>query len=502
MTRTFTFTDGFLRYAVKEKHSVPILCSPIRAGFGPTQSVSMQHSPLRSSGRRILNYLDDWLILAQSLDMLISRIDSLLIHLESLGLCVNMQKIARRPFYLPYAVSAKAALFSWRIFRDSSDSGRWIHWYVIWDYYTCACCSYGWNLKSRGLRDVCASRSPAAASKLWRNPDLFSRGVPLCSVVSRVVVTTDASTHGWGAVCEGMPASGLWLESQSRWHINRLELEAVFLALKDFQPQLEQQHVLIRTDNTSVVSDINHHGGIRSRALCKQATDCHPLHQSSVHPRSPDPRGGHAFEEGDSSRRVEIAPRVGSDDLEPLTLRESGDGSVRHEQERALPVVLLPVSLPTEGDTLTSRWPAARPYAFPLIKKCCHWCYARSGRSEHQLYLSPRTSLGSQTWRNCWRHRLGRSPAGSICYPRWTARCGTPTWNYGAFMCDRFRGIRGDGRLTVLRARHAHGSANTLYNTFVCFKMGSVGEMVWSGSYRPGYLHRIVCSEFPAAQTG
>ncbi len=26
--------------------------------------------------------------------------------------------------------------------------------------------------------------------------------------------------------------------------------------------------------------------------------------------------------------------------------------------------------------TLTSRWPAARPYTFPPIKKCCHWCYA------------------------------------------------------------------------------------------------------------------------------
>ncbi len=49
-------------------------------------------SPLRSSGVRILNYLDDWLILAQSRDTLISHIDSLLIHLESLGLCVNMRK--------------------------------------------------------------------------------------------------------------------------------------------------------------------------------------------------------------------------------------------------------------------------------------------------------------------------------------------------------------------------------------------------------------------------
>ncbi len=33
-----------------------------------------------------------------------------------------------------------------------------------------------------------------------------------------------------------------------------------------------------------------------------------------------------------SLRRVEIAPRVGSDDLEPLALRESGGGSVRQSE--------------------------------------------------------------------------------------------------------------------------------------------------------------------------
>ncbi len=48
-------------------------------------------------------------------------------------------------------------------------------------------------------------------------------------------------------------------------------VEAVFLALKDFQPQLEQRHVLIRTDNISVVSYINHQGGIRSKPLYEQA---------------------------------------------------------------------------------------------------------------------------------------------------------------------------------------------------------------------------------------
>ncbi len=37
----------------------------------------------------------------------------------------------------------------------------------------------------------------------------------------------------------------------------------------------------------------------------------------------------------DSSRRGEVAPRVSSDDLDPV--RDSGGGSVRHERECALP---------------------------------------------------------------------------------------------------------------------------------------------------------------------
>ncbi len=47
----------------------------------------------------------------------------------------------------------------------------------------------------------------------------------------------------------------------------------MFLALKNFQAQLEQLHVLIRTDNMSVVSYINHQGGTRSKPLYEQAAD-------------------------------------------------------------------------------------------------------------------------------------------------------------------------------------------------------------------------------------
>ncbi len=164
---------------------------------------------------------------------------------------------------------------------------------------------------------------------------------------------------------------------------------------------------------------------------------------------------------------MEIAPRVGSDDLEPLALRESGGGSLHQEREHALPVVLY--------SPLTSR--------------------IRVERASVILIASNKPGFPDLT--ELLEAPPCQYPAGSICYPRWRARCGTRTWNYGAIMCDRFRGIRGDGRLTV---SHAHGSAKTLYKTFVCFKMGVFVKE--SGSYRPDYLHRIVCSEFPAAQTG
>ncbi len=68
------------------------------------------------------------------------------------------------------------------------------------------------------------------------------------------------------------------------------------------------------------------------------------IHQSNAHPRSFESRGRHAFKEENSSRGMEVTPRVGSDDLEPL--RGSRSGFIRYERECTLPVVLLSVPLP------------------------------------------------------------------------------------------------------------------------------------------------------------
>ncbi len=376
----------FLRFAF-ENTAYQYSVLPFGLALAPrtfSKCVDAALSPLRAGGMRILNYLDDWLILAQSRDTLLSHIDSLLIHLESLGLCVNRRKSILAPsqsiLYLGVCIDSLemrarlsrervAAILSYlRHFREGSS----VHLKEFQRLLglmasASAVCHLGllhmrplqlwlktrvpWTAWTSGRLSIAVTRGCIEALAPWRNPNFFSRGVPLGLVTSRVVVTTDASTLGWGAVCEGMPASGQWSEPQIRWHINRLELEAVFFSSEGVSSTTgtaactdsHRQHVCSRVHKSpgrrpfegfvQAGSDVTAMGGFSPS-----------IHQSNAHPRSFESRGGHAFKEENSSRGMEVTPRVGSDDLEPL--RGSRSGFIRYERECTLPVVLLSVPLP------------------------------------------------------------------------------------------------------------------------------------------------------------
>ncbi len=62
-----------------------------------TKVVEGALTPLREVGVRILNYLDDWLILAQSREQLGDHRDLVLRHLSQLGLRVNWEKSKLSP---------------------------------------------------------------------------------------------------------------------------------------------------------------------------------------------------------------------------------------------------------------------------------------------------------------------------------------------------------------------------------------------------------------------
>ena len=67
--------------------------------------------------------------------------------------------------------------------------------------------------------------------------------------------------------------AGVWTRSEHELHINVLELRAVILALHHWATVLQGRHVLIATDNTTVVAYINKQGGTHSNLLLRLVVD-------------------------------------------------------------------------------------------------------------------------------------------------------------------------------------------------------------------------------------
>ncbi|KAI2666079.1 ORF V: Enzymatic polyprotein [Labeo rohita] len=261
-------------------------------------------SPLWQTGIRILNYLDDWLLIAHSRDLLCEQRDLVLRHLSHLGLQVNREKSKLSPVqrisFLGVeldSVSMTARLTNERAqsvlkclesFRHKTavplktfqrllghmaaaatvtplgllymrPLQRWLHDRVP---------RWAWH---RGTLRIAVSPQCRRLFSPWSDPAFLHAGVPLGQVSRHLVVYTDASSTGWGAVCNGQAASGSWTGPRLQWHINCLELLAVLLALRRFRPTLRHKHVLVRTDSTATVAYINRQGGLRSRRMSQLA---------------------------------------------------------------------------------------------------------------------------------------------------------------------------------------------------------------------------------------
>ncbi len=89
----------FLRFAF-EGRAWQYRVLPFGLSLSPcvfTKVVEGALTPLREVGVRILNYLDDWLILAQSREQLCDHRDLVLRHISQLGLRVNLEKSKLSP---------------------------------------------------------------------------------------------------------------------------------------------------------------------------------------------------------------------------------------------------------------------------------------------------------------------------------------------------------------------------------------------------------------------
>ena len=89
-----------------------------------------------------------------------------------------------------------------------------------------------------------------------------------------LLIQSDSSTLGWGAVCQDLEFStgGLWTP-HDMGHINVLELKAAFLALQSFCNNHKSVHIRLMVDNATAVCYIREMGGSRSPECNKVARD-------------------------------------------------------------------------------------------------------------------------------------------------------------------------------------------------------------------------------------
>ena len=82
-----------------------------------------------------------------------------------------------------------------------------------------------------------------------------------------IIIFSDASLSGWGAVCNGVTARGPWSAKDVSRHINELELLAAYFALQWFTASSANIVVSLQMDNSTAVCYVNKGGGTRSKSL-------------------------------------------------------------------------------------------------------------------------------------------------------------------------------------------------------------------------------------------
>ncbi len=147
----------------------------------------------------------------------------------------------------------------------------------------------------------------------------------------RHMITTDASMMGWSAVIEGRPASGEWTGEFLSWHINCLELRAVFLALMHFLPVLVEHNIIVRTDNMAGSVPHKPSGGftvVHPGQACAPSSPLVPrqvpFFEGSSRSGNAEPCGRFSVETETQAGRVDVKPSDGIPDMESVWQSRSG----------------------------------------------------------------------------------------------------------------------------------------------------------------------------------
>ena len=119
----------------------------------------------------------------------------------------------------------------------------------------------------------CPLSQEALCELVWWKQNIFVAARNILHHPIDYTISTDASNEGWGANDSNLTINGRWSTSERNFHINYLEMKAIYLALKSFLPLKRPKHVRVLTDNQTALTYINKRGGIQSYECNSMAID-------------------------------------------------------------------------------------------------------------------------------------------------------------------------------------------------------------------------------------
>ena len=104
---------------------------------------------------------------------------------------------------------------------------------------------------------------------LWWISNLEHLNGKLCiqNHLDQMLIQTDASKKGWGAVCKGVRTGGLWSKEEQLLHVNVLELLAIKLALLTFTKSGSIKSIHFQIDNKTAISHLLKMGGTTNQTM-------------------------------------------------------------------------------------------------------------------------------------------------------------------------------------------------------------------------------------------
>lgn len=286
----------FLRISYKEQ-LYEMTCLPFGLASAPHLFSSVTcwvAETLRAKGCRVLVYLDDFLLVNQDQSRLYLQAAEAVRHLEHLGWKINRQKSVLVPTqdleYLGIRWQTAVNTMSLPVNRRQSINksldrslgesrinlqklqsllGQLNFANFVIPRGRLHCRKMQIFLrhfnKTRPRQKQLLSQDVYQEIKWWRGATRHT--LPIHKKPATHFLATDASDWGWGAHIDGNLMSGTWATHQRRWHCNKKELYAVIAAIKMNAKMLQKSHVLIQSDNRTLIAYIRKEGGTRSLGL-------------------------------------------------------------------------------------------------------------------------------------------------------------------------------------------------------------------------------------------